>query len=1209
MKSHASKSTQALFFFSFLLPALAYWDEVANQSGPISWFERLEPRYNAGRGQGRGPFTKIGECRPSPFNSQTEPLAGAIVWNRPNEAATLALAFYADPACGEALKTAAGRNPMVVMVLDKRMLRGLHSVSFKGLDTGTYRDRPRIREVRTKALKAMRVEDEVKEGGVLSGIPIQDLPGALVFWDTKGRRHVKKSGVQWLNGVRYEKLEGASTANLLLREVIERLVNLPKPTPPKAVENILKLEGFLNAQVGVPGDRLVFPPPSDWANYALPIDDNYGPGSNEMLAANNGQVQGLMISPTIVNINAASERSEAIGNQENPALGGPEPQHRNISPTEPNYRPQLPENPPNQGYTLWDDSVEMADSLRRALKAIEQEMNQGVPLIPLDHVRYKNIRESFNRAEDIQKSQWMKHYEKIERTNLVKVLLAREFYARWRERIAGVQPGTFAPLPPWGTLKSDKLAPGLEQTFLKAPDKDKDLWLKTTESREKFNLKFFQFGLKLYRDWLAKNPNAQKTQSKSISAPQQSEPTPTRPVDLSAIDTATVAREPRDAWPSNILKGALPLGAGSDTRSQTSQPERTEVEVDGVSRESSESRPAKNFPLPSNPGKIMSYQPTVQRPEQSPNLQRGYSWTPPPNFGGITINSRPIPDGTVVNGQFNPYKPASTESERTISNSNRSPISEEVASNPRTRPPPTSTGQQPVLPDISPENIQRILQQNINLPNIIRQNIPQGLPPEFVENLEKIFSESLQRSLHQTLGSDAPVSDVLDISNTRPVLPITPPQLASNPRLVPLNQNPRPAPQNPNARPQVPATKPKTKGKTNTNTTAKPKGRNPPGRPRKLLDPMPEGIDIYAAPEEEKSPEVVRPVFRLSELGISQKKTPQAAQQSNFESIPLSFSQNIPQGFPSNFPVDFLQNIPGYPEFPQTLPQDIPPNIPQNIPQNEPQSDLQTVPETQELPQSFPIRLVKGLRGDPTIGQSLPENTVQNLSENNLPNQRLSEEFSQPPVSRAGPTANDIAPRLGMWNVIQPALENFEPRIMESLSRTQYSDGSRMVAPSTVTSDRIEIEQQPGPILSGRPASEVLNEGVLGQPPQRQDTRYPAGQGVAGRPSYNQEPDIRRSRQVLETIRNNNFESDESLEPGPRSRIRTEVDRSDSIYTGGGPSIQHSYQIPTGNPTAQSPGNGRQVQISNFALNIVPTRQQNQPGDRPAPHLSLNYNL
>ncbi|KAF3929250.1 hypothetical protein AA313_de0205505 [Arthrobotrys entomopaga] len=1106
MNSYASKIAQALFFSSLLLPTLAYWEEVANPSGTTVWFGRLNYRYNAGRGEGRGPFDQIGECYPSPWGSQREPLAGAVVWNRPNEVATLALAFYANPTCGAELKTASKRAPLAVMVLDKSLLRGLHAANFKALETGTVH--PRIGEVRTRALRAIKVEDEVKRGGILHGIPVQDLPGSLVFWDTSGRRHVKKQGVRWMNGISYEKLESAMSINLLLREVIERFVNLPKPLTPKDIQNVMEIEKYLNEQVGVPGDKLVAPPRNRSVDYTLPIDDSYGPGSEQILRDDPGRVHGIIMSNTIANINAASEESEDIRNQINSAIGRPGPQNRDINPVESNDRPQqpenladqvpsevlvnqvqpnnpngqvqpdnsidtvLPENPPNQAYTVWTDAVRIPDSLRQALKVIEQELQDpnDPPPIAENHQKFKDIENSFNKTPDSQKADLMKYYERMQRAKIARILLARELYTRWRETIRGEKPGAYGPLPPWGKLDTEDLAPGLEGSFLKASDKD--MWLKYRETVERYDMRFFQFARRLYENWLANNPN--------------------------------------------------------------------------------------------------------------------------------------VPQMQIIDGQFIPYKAVSSESERSVSNLNRSPISEEIApnANPRIRPPPISTGRQP-------QNIQQILEKNI--PNILRQS----LPPDVAEDLQRKIAESLR----QTLGSEQSTSaDNSEISNARPVLPITPPQLTSNPQLEPQKQNTLPqARENPSTQSKGPAPKPSAGDKTKSNNNAKPNGKNPPGRPRKLLNPIPEGIDIYAAPESEESPEIVRPVFRLSELGITQKKAPQEAQQANFEPIPLSFSQNIPQnrvqGFPQNFPQSFPQSIPqGYPQY-----------FPQNEPQNNPQLDQ----ETREQPGPFQIRLIREPDGEAAIDRGPSGNTVQNIQGNNALNQVPPEQnpvqpqqnrpdpfhsiFTSPHVTHGNPLSN-TDPRFEMWNSM-PAMTNFDPRMMEAIrqdptrfarllnpgqspitpmesySRMQYSDGSRMGAPSTVTTQSIEIEQQPEPLLAGRPVSEVLNQRMEQAQEQRQDPRFPAVR-QGGRPPYSQDAEVRRSRQVLETVRDNNIGSDESLEPGPNSRLRTEGNQNGDIYVGNQPPTQPLY------PNLQNPGNGRRVQVNNFAINVIPTRPQGQPGDR-----------
>ncbi|KAF3932483.1 hypothetical protein ABW19_dt0207337 [Dactylella cylindrospora] len=121
------------------------------------------------------PFTDLTKCYPSGRIRNQSKLDVVAIWNRldPEDVAVEALAFYDGDSCDESIDSRTGRRvePSLVIVLDKRMLKGVHIADI----TTTELD------MRWQTFKPINVEQEKSPGGILQQFNGQDLDGTLIY--------------------------------------------------------------------------------------------------------------------------------------------------------------------------------------------------------------------------------------------------------------------------------------------------------------------------------------------------------------------------------------------------------------------------------------------------------------------------------------------------------------------------------------------------------------------------------------------------------------------------------------------------------------------------------------------------------------------------------------------------------------------------------------------------------------------------------------------------------------------------------------------------------------------------------------------------------------------------------------------------------------------------------------------------------------------
>ncbi|KAF3909822.1 hypothetical protein ABW21_db0203002 [Orbilia brochopaga] len=257
-RHNISTLTQLLVLYQLITNVAAWWDAVADNNG-VHWYGRKRVTINGvTRGQ-----TTFGECIGVGDVATRTPLDGMIVWDRPEEPATMAIALYGDTRCGLFLNSVTRSRPIGAIVLIRDYLRGLHLADFKQLDALT--PKPRLRTTNTKSWRGVRVEDELGPGGLFAGVNLDELEGSIYWWDELGNRSYLPNALAWFNGIPYEPLQDPRYIQMFLREVLESAVN------PLARNGDLSAElmKIINGAVGIYGNELYLPPPDPETNLQL----------------------------------------------------------------------------------------------------------------------------------------------------------------------------------------------------------------------------------------------------------------------------------------------------------------------------------------------------------------------------------------------------------------------------------------------------------------------------------------------------------------------------------------------------------------------------------------------------------------------------------------------------------------------------------------------------------------------------------------------------------------------------------------------------------------------------------------------------------------------------------------------------------------------------------------------------------------------------
>ncbi|KAK6515475.1 hypothetical protein TWF506_007809 [Arthrobotrys conoides] len=524
-------------------PTYGYWDNFAYGNG--NWFNRY--RENTGN-LIRDGSTGVYDCHTTNTRNMNDPaLDGAIVWNRPNEPAILGLAFYDDGACGKSMYAPSRGIPLAAMILDKRRLRGLHIANFKKLDN--MEPPAVIRNKRTMTAQAFRVSDEVKTGRFLRGIPPEELPNSIVWWDTAGKRHVLRNGVSWANAVLYEPLNQKKNIYRFIREIVERAINAKPDTAPGNSDYLMMTlndEAGINIAEGQSRMQLMLPAPDPNLDLTLPNDtnDDYGlpingiedRGSTLGPALTSKPVGGspmLAVVPPVALENLPQVQS--VGIQVVPGSqfpqGAPVSQPQQVAPVSqpqqaaPVARVQSiapddlsEQNNPNTGSrdSLFEQSrADTSEELRQALQEVERQVEAHDPttLVARLDIPVDKLTAAFNAAPD--KKAWLDGIEERERVNMRVLLLLKDWYAEYEEKRQGLPPGSLSRPNAWTSLNIDTLEiyPELRKIFDRAPDKM--LWYALMESRQKWNMRALRVARDLYQNWL-------ETEEGSIRAHQGS---------------------------------------------------------------------------------------------------------------------------------------------------------------------------------------------------------------------------------------------------------------------------------------------------------------------------------------------------------------------------------------------------------------------------------------------------------------------------------------------------------------------------------------------------------------------------------------------------------------------------------------------------------------------------------------------------------------
>ncbi|KAF3905453.1 hypothetical protein ABW20_dc0104244 [Dactylellina cionopaga] len=443
---------------------------------------------------------KTYECRTTTNPVRKLSLDGVAIWDRPEEPATLAVAFYADSTCGKYYKNPR-KTPSAIVILDKNVLRGLHIANFKALG-----DQARIRTQFTGSYMAVKVQKEVRLGGMLYGIPTDRLPGSVVYWATDGTRRVAFNAVEWVNGYLYENIVDPAYIHQFMKEIVEKVVNNHNIEPTTDVS--VRTSTFLNALARLPGAKLQLELPNDVSFLDLKldteVDDSYG---QKKL-------------PNTIPL-------EEVLPQEQPEIT--DQNSLNLISILPNPRPGIVdelslENNPGSGSpgSLSGNEPDIFSEFLQGLQELEQEAEQENAIVTTStvdkiaslEVPRAPLQETFDQAPD--KTKWLRELENSQRRNMGALLRARDLYYEYEEKKQGVPPGTYAQPSAYKDEFPDDLAPSVEEAFSKVNDEDKERWFEFAEAQQKWNMRALRLAEEIYREWL----DSEQPQATTENVPQ-----------------------------------------------------------------------------------------------------------------------------------------------------------------------------------------------------------------------------------------------------------------------------------------------------------------------------------------------------------------------------------------------------------------------------------------------------------------------------------------------------------------------------------------------------------------------------------------------------------------------------------------------------------------------------------------------------------------
>ncbi|KAK6359999.1 hypothetical protein TWF696_001120 [Orbilia brochopaga] len=233
--------------------------------------EDVDRRETISNTQGRAEDKRPYYCKQAGVPYNRSPVDAVVVWNRPDSFVTLAFALYFGRDCTATRSRTQKALPQVVMVMDKRRLRGLHVANLVELGISPE----------CKSWQAVKVQEELLPGGSLAGLTPEELPGSVVYWDGNGERQVALNAIKFINAIEYERLDRRRSIGHFLRAVLEMEIGSGGPNAP-VPEDLQAAVENLNEQLGVPSGAEIWNPPVDSLpggaeDLQLGVDDGYVP--------------------------------------------------------------------------------------------------------------------------------------------------------------------------------------------------------------------------------------------------------------------------------------------------------------------------------------------------------------------------------------------------------------------------------------------------------------------------------------------------------------------------------------------------------------------------------------------------------------------------------------------------------------------------------------------------------------------------------------------------------------------------------------------------------------------------------------------------------------------------------------------------------------------------------------------------------------------
>ncbi|KAK6499444.1 hypothetical protein TWF506_004073 [Arthrobotrys conoides] len=270
-----------LILFLLVHAVSSFYLEAAVSRG--TWFTRPYPLKT---GIGKPDVDDLYKCVAASDLLRGEPMEGIAIWNRPYSQPTLAVALYYGGSCTRTLAGTA--RPRILMLLDPTRIRGVHVVSLKAYGISQE----------CKSWQGVRIQDELKEGGLLYGYDSSNLsPGSIIYWSEEGVRSLWLEAIKWINAIPYEPLNSKRQISQYLREIVEAHVN-PEMAVDLGRQDTKVLIRNLNGFLGISGDDIKEPAVAkeNLPYLKLDVDDSYEPlqTTSEMLG---GNVQAPKVGP------------------------------------------------------------------------------------------------------------------------------------------------------------------------------------------------------------------------------------------------------------------------------------------------------------------------------------------------------------------------------------------------------------------------------------------------------------------------------------------------------------------------------------------------------------------------------------------------------------------------------------------------------------------------------------------------------------------------------------------------------------------------------------------------------------------------------------------------------------------------------------------------------------------------------------------------